>query len=150
METAKTWIVRLLADRRRLLRLIVPAAATLLLVIVAIAWGAGRLGGPASQQTTTSPAVTEPAATATSAPTATPRPTASPTPTQPPVILVVSARRLNLRDAPSRDGTLLTTLDNGDQLVQLSEPQDDWVEVRTEDGLTGYVFAQYVTEADNG
>ncbi|MDW7659644.1 MAG: SH3 domain-containing protein [Bacillota bacterium] len=149
-DVPKSQFERLLADRRRLIRLVAPLALVLILLISAVIWAIGRPNNTDPTQSTTDPAATEPTITIAATPTPTTRPTASPTPTEPPVILVVSARRLNLRDTPSRDGTLLTTLDNGDQLVQLSEPEDDWVKVRTDDGLTGYVFAQYVTTADAG
>lgn len=145
----KTSFERFIADKRRLIRLLAPIALVCVLVIAAVIW-AGSRDDPDPTGTTTDPTPTEPTATIAATPTPTARPTASPTPTEPPVILVVSARRLNLRDMPSRDGTLLTTLDHGDELIQLSEPEDDWVKVRTGDGLTGYVFAQYVTVADNG
>jgi hypothetical protein len=141
---------RLFADRRRLIRLVVPLALVCIVVVAAVAWSLGRQGATDPTESTTNPSATEPTVTIAATPTPTTRPTASPTPTEPPVILVVSARRLNLRDKPSRNGTLLTTLDSGDELVQLSEPEDDWVMVRTKDGLTGYVFAQYVTLADAG
>ncbi len=68
----------------------------------------------------------------------------APTTTESQIILTVAARQLNLRDKPSRDGQLLKTLAAGEQLIQLAEPQDDWVQVKTMDGLTGYVYYKYI------
>ena len=76
----------------------------------------------------------------------TPKPTVTPVPTEPQKMLVVSAQRLNLREEPTIEGTLLRTLNNGDLLVQLDEPDGDWVHVETEDGEQGYVYVHYVTE----
>ena len=86
--------------------------------------------------------------TPTRQPTPTAAPTVTPVPTKPPVQLVVSARRLNLREAPGKDSKLLTTLEKGAVLIQLEEPENDWVRVQTEDGLIGYVYAQYVKTSE--
>ncbi len=81
-------------------------------------------------------------------PTPLPTPTATPAPTEPVLALVVTAQQLNLREAPGLEAPLIKTLQNGDQLVQLAEPEEDWVAVRTADGLEGYVYAHYVAPAD--
>jgi hypothetical protein len=41
-------------------------------------------------------------------------------------------------------------LENGDILYQLAEPADNWVKVRTAEGLEGFVYFSYVTKSDNG
>lgn len=117
----------------------VPVVILLIILMVIIL----PLGsGGATDETTTTQAVT----TTTAAPTATPIPTPTPEPTPEPEpdYLIVTANRLNMREAPGSDQTLLTTLDRDDLLIQLAEPEDDWVQVRTEDGLEGYVFYGYV------
>ena len=85
--------------------------------------------------------------TVTAKPTLTPTEAPSPTPALPQ--LLVSARRLNLRSEPTRNSTLLDTMETGDILYQLAEPADNWVKVRTADGLEGFVYYSYVTPSDN-
>lgn len=141
---------QLLADRRWRLRILLPVLLVLALAIVIAAWAGSRQ--PETGQTDPTGTTEKPTPTLTAAATPTPtvRPTASPTPTEPPVMLVVTARRLNLRDQPNTGGQLLATLENGDQLVQMSEPQDDWVQIQTDDGLVGYVYYPYVGPLDEG
>lgn len=142
-----SWIERFKTNKIFRIRLIVSTAVLALVLVILIALAVSALGRNVPDETnqTTHPSSTEPSATPTRKPT--PRPTATPIPTEPKVILVVTARELNLRDAPSLDGRLLMTLENGDRLVQLEEPEDDWVKVENEEGLIGYVYARYIEEA---
>jgi hypothetical protein len=141
------WFTRLKTDKIFRTRLIAIATALVVFLVILIVLVMSALGrnvsGEATQ--TTQPSITEPTATTTRKPTQSP--TATPVPTEPKVILVVAARALNLRDAPNLDGRLLMTLENGDRLIQLEEPKDDWVKVENEDGLIGYVYARYTEEA---
>ncbi len=143
-------IRQLLADRNWRLRVLLPALLVLILVIVIAAWAGSRKPQTDPTDPTGTTLAPTPTLTAAATPTPTVKPTASPTPTEPPVKLQVTARRLNLRDQPSTDGQLLATLENGDMLVQMSEPQDDWVKVQTGDGLVGYVYYPYVGPPDEG
>jgi uncharacterized protein YgiM (DUF1202 family) len=64
-----------------------------------------------------------------------------PTPSN--VVWVKSQYGLNLRAQPV-SGTVLKTLDDGEELSVLSQ-QGDWLQVRTSDGVTGWVATEYVT-----
>ena len=88
--------------------------------------------------------------TTTAAPTATPSPspTPEPTPEPEPEYVAVNVNRLNLRAEPNANAQLLSTLNRDDLLQKLSEPEDDWVHVLSEDGLEGYVFYGYVIEVE--
>ncbi len=81
----------------------------------------------------------------------------TPTPTVKPTVtaestnalpqLVVAANQLNLREEPDRKSRQLKQLKSGDKLIQLAQPEGDWVKVQTEDGTVGYVFYSYVKTA---
>jgi len=127
--------------------LILITALILILSVFAAGKAMGIWGGqPETSRSTLTE--TTPVPTPTRQPTPTAAPTVTPVPTKPPVQLVVSARRLNLREAPGKDSKLLTTLEKGAVLIQLEEPENDWVRVQTEDGLIGYVYAQYVKTSE--
>jgi hypothetical protein len=118
-----------------------------IVVIVAAVLLLPHLFAPSPIETTSSQTTgtTEPAA-ATPTPTLspTPKPTPSPTPTAPVPRLTVIARQLNLRESPDRNSKLLATLNSGDVVTQLAEPEGDWVKVKTDSGLIGYVYFNYV------
>ena len=86
-------------------------------------------------------------------PTTTPTPTLTPVPTPTPepanIILAVAVNRLNMRAEPDRNAALLHTLDRGDALQQLAEPENDWVLVLNEDGIEGYVYFPYVESGES-
>jgi hypothetical protein len=119
-------------------------AAGLLAVVIIVVLSL-LIGGLLTPRETT-------ATTATTTMASTVQPTLTPTkkPTQPTTTattlpqLTVTGHQLNLRESADRNSRLLTTLQNGAILSQLAEPEGDWVKVRTEDGLTGYVFYKYV------
>ena len=98
--------------------------------------------------TTVSTTTVETTTEATTLATTTETTTEATTTTEPEIILVVHVSRLNLRAEASKSSDLLAKLDTGAKLVQLEEPADKWVKVRTEEGLVGYVYASYVSPAD--
>lgn len=90
-----------------------------------------------------------PVETATSAPTATP--TATPTPASREVY-VNSDNGLNLRTEPSSAATVLRMLERGTVLTAIGDPNPldaggiTWQNVRTADGQSGWVAAQYLID----
>jgi len=141
-DLAGTGSLAAAGDRKMLYRLIGGLVAlAFVITLIIIFWP-----GPKDPASTTTGATSSPTTRMTSA-----QPTLSPTPalttTEALPRLTVNARQLNLREQPDRNAKLLTTLKNGDVLIQLAEPDGDWVKVETEDGLVGYVFNQYVTAA---
>lgn len=98
---------------------------------------------PTPTQTPTAPS------TATSAPPATP--TATPTATSRQVF-VISDNGLNLRSDPSASATLLRILSPGTRVTAIDQPTAAdatgivWQNVRTADGQSGWVAAQYLGE----
>ncbi|MEA4890282.1 MAG: SH3 domain-containing protein [Clostridiaceae bacterium] len=127
------------ANRRFWILIAIVAVLLILLPVWVLLRSPGK---DKTGNTLTSSSSSTTSAETTQAPTVTT--TAAPTPTESQIILTVSARQLNLRDKPSRDGQLLKTLAAGEQLIQLAEPKDDWVQVKTMDGLTGYVYYKYI------
>jgi len=99
--------------------------------------------------TSTTAATTTLATTvATTQPTTTETTTVVTTTTEPEIILFVHVSRLNLRAEAAKSSELLAKLVTGDKLVQLEEPAENWVKVRTEDGIIGYVYASYVSQTE--
>ncbi len=101
-----------------------------------------------------------PTAAPTIAATATPPPAATPTatPTAPPMpetrkVYVNSDNGLNLRADPSSTATVLRTLNAGTQLtaIGMANPPDAsgtaWQNVRTDDGQSGWVAAQFLIDS---
>lgn len=60
-------------------------------------------------------------------------------------VSVASRDLVNLRECPDTECDILAQLRNGTELLVNSE-QDGWFEVRTQDGLDGFVFAELVRE----
>ena len=116
----------------------------LLAIIVVLVLILGR--PPAGEPLDTSTAQTTSTAAAT--PTPTIRPTQATTTTVALPRLTVIAHQLNLREAPDRNSAQLKKLETGEVLYQLEEPDGDWVKVKTEDGIVGYVFNIYVEPAN--
>ena len=59
------------------------------------------------------------------------------------VDITVKANNLQLRQAPRSDAAIIAFLQRGDKVTQLSEPNNNWVFVRLDDGKTvGYVYAK--------
>ena len=57
----------------------------------------------------------------------------------------VTAHRLNLREKGSSKSRIMNVLKKGDGLEIMSR-KGKWLEVKTEDGIQGWVFSRYVTE----
>jgi hypothetical protein len=94
---------------------------------------------------TASPSSTE---TPTATPTPTPSVTLTVTPTTGAPMAVVELDPLNLRAGPDTVFGLVAVLREGDALTVLGKSADaGWLQVRTEDGKTGWVAAAYVTLA---
>ena len=110
----------------------------------------------ATSQPTTAPTNTPlPTATPTIVETATSAPTATPTVTSTPAtreVYVNSDNGLNLRADPSSTATVLRTLDPGTRLTAIgaANPPDAsgivWQNVRTADGQSGWVAAQFLID----
>jgi uncharacterized protein YkwD len=104
---------------------------------------------PTAAPTNTPPPTAAPTAVETAAPTTTP--TAPPTPVTREVY-VNSDNGLNLRAEPSSTATVLRTLDRGTLLTAIgaANPPDAggivWQNVRTADGQSGYVAAQFLID----
>lgn len=128
--------------RRRLSWII--GGVILLVIILAAVLILGRPAAEDPQETS----VTHPTTTAAATPTPTVRPTPAATTTAALPKLTVIAHQLNLREAPDRASAQLKKLATGDILYQLEEPEGDWVKVKTEDGIVGYVFSIYVEPAN--
>lgn len=60
--------------------------------------------------------------------------------------IVVNTSCVNLRSIPSKSGTVLTILDNGD-LVQVLEYLNDFYKIRFHD-LVGYIPSKFCKEVD--
>ena len=97
-----------------------------------------------------------PTATPTTAETLTPAPTATPTATPAPAtreVYVNADNGLNMRADPSSTATLLRTLAGGTRLTAIgaANPPDasgiTWQNVRTNDGQSGWVAAQFLVDA---
>jgi uncharacterized protein YkwD len=124
----------------------------------AVATNAARPAATATSQPTTALTDTPPpTATPTVVDTATPAPTATPTatPTSTPAtreVYVDSDNGLNLRADPSSTATLLRTLAGGTRLTAIgaANPPDAggiaWQNVRTADGQSGWVAAQFLID----
>jgi len=130
-------------NNRKFVYLLGGGLLLIVLLIIAIVLLSLPENEPDTTDPTSTPTSTAVMTSATAEPTLTPTLAPSPTPALPQ--LLVSARRLNLRSEPTRDSALLDTLENGDILYQLAEPADDWVKVRTAEGLEGFVYFSYVT-----
>jgi len=103
--------------------------------------------------TATTVATATPVPTATSLPTATQAPTNTPTST--PAVPEATARQaVNLRSGPDQDFDVIRLLPVGESMrLHGRTEQGAWVQVTTDDGATGWVFAQYLnkdTEAIEG
>lgn len=57
----------------------------------------------------------------------------------------VTAHRLNLREKGSSKSRIMDVLKKGDELEIISR-KGKWLEIKTEEGIQGWVFSRYVTE----
>jgi uncharacterized protein YkwD len=120
---------------------------------------------PTPTETATSESVIEPTAIPTQPPRLTPTPPPSPTPADTPTpaatptpvpndVWVEAANGLNLRAEAKADAKVVATLKNKQHLVAIGAATGPdaggitWQNVRTDDGQTGWVSAQYLTKAN--
>jgi uncharacterized protein YkwD len=122
----------------------------------AVATNTALPAATATTQPTATPTDAPPTAAPTMAESPTPAPTAAPTATPTPVtyeVYVNSDNGLNLRSEPSATATLLRTLAPGARLTAIgaANPPDTggiaWQNVRTDDGQSGWVAAQFLIES---
>lgn len=131
---------------------------TLVLIVALLATACSAEPEPTPTETPTSEPTVPPTWTPTPAPTPvppTPAPpvnTPAPTPEPPPADLWVNAANgLNLRAEPVSTGRLIAVLKDKQHLIAISPPAAPdaagipWQNVRTDDGQTGWVSAQFVT-----
>ena len=142
---AKSGRRRLPDEKVKLLALTVMVLFLALAIVSGILLLRDKPPGQEPSDTTETTTETTEATTSETTQATTTQTTEATTTAAPEIILVVSVNRVNLRAEASRDSALLAKLVNGDLLVQLEEPKDDWVKVRAGDGQIGYVFASYVT-----
>jgi SH3-like domain-containing protein len=71
----------------------------------------------------------------------------TPEPPEPPVYAVVTAKKLNLRELPtkSQEAKVIQILKEGD-LVLVSETSGEWARVFSENGIEGYVMREFIKE----
>lgn len=79
-------------------------------------------------------------------PAAAPAPAAEAAPLIAPLFARVSARAVNVREAPSTGGAVLGRLVRGDEVAVIAPAEGGWIRIRIEgDGIDGYVSARYLT-----
>ncbi|WP_457649373.1 SH3 domain-containing protein [Profundibacter sp.] len=76
---------------------------------------------------------------------ATPEPAAEPER----IIWYVTGSRVNVREGPSTNYTVLGKVLYGDAAEVISDPDADWVKIRIEgDGVEGYIAKRFMTDVD--
>lgn len=59
----------------------------------------------------------------------------------------VNASNVNLRSGPSTSHSIVATLNSGDLLTLVNiQPENGWYQVKTSNGKSGYIYADYVTK----
>jgi polysaccharide biosynthesis protein PslG len=107
---------------------------------------------PDSGQTGAAPAATTPNAPATGADPATPSepgsaPTAAPPTPATKTVAVINAAILNVRRAPSTDGEVVQTVEEGQQYDVIGRSQDgEWVQIGSDGRELGWVAAEFIIE----
>jgi uncharacterized protein YgiM (DUF1202 family) len=81
-------------------------------------------------------------------PTAEANPNDEPRPDPQPNLLVVTARSLNMRSEPNAGSALVGSYPRGARVEQV-EKTGNWILVRTEDKVTGWMYAGYLGSADD-
>jgi SH3-like domain-containing protein len=121
-------------------------ASTRTLVLVVLVLGILTACSMGSAPPTAAPTGTPQPPTATPAPpTETPLPTATPTPIYTPVAAQVTVFSLNLRNAPSTVATSGGFYNAGSNVTVLGKaPGEEWVQVKTSDGKTGWMYASFL------
>lgn len=61
------------------------------------------------------------------------------------IVEVISRGKLNVREIPSKDGEVVTTVDPGAQLMVQSIDRE-WTHVYTGSGVEGYVMSEFIKE----
>lgn len=80
--------------------------------------------------------------------TAEPNPDDEPSLDREPDLLVVTARSLNMRSEPNAGSALVGNYPRGARVEQV-EKTGNWILVRTEDEVTGWMYSAYLGSADN-
>lgn len=58
---------------------------------------------------------------------------------------VVNAKTLNIRSTPSTESKIIYTLKYNDKVKLIKVVSDKWIKIEV-NGITGYVYSQYITE----
>lgn len=124
--------------------LVLVLCTALLILLVA---GLSRLSGGSASDETTVATTTQEGISSTTASTETTQATTLAESSLPAVVVSVPVSSLNIREQPSKDSALITTLSQGDTVIQLAEPVGDWVQVQLNDGRQGYAYAAYLLPA---
>lgn len=61
------------------------------------------------------------------------------------VRVTTESSNLNIRKAPGTDSEIVGKAGHGDLITLISQSNDQWWLVRTDDGEEGYAYAQYLT-----
>ena len=61
------------------------------------------------------------------------------------VRVTTESSNLNIRKAPGTDSEIVGKAGHGDVITLISQSNDQWWLVRTDDGEEGYAYAQYLT-----
>jgi len=65
------------------------------------------------------------------------------------IIWFVTGSRVNVREGPSTDYSIMGKVIYGDAAEIVSDPDADWVKIRIEgDGVEGYIMKRFMTEVD--
>jgi len=75
--------------------------------------------------------------------------TPEPAPEPERIIWYVTGSRVNVREGPSTDYTVLGKVLYGDAAEIISDPDAEWVKIRIEgDGVEGYIAKRFMTDVD--
>ena len=58
----------------------------------------------------------------------------------------VTGSRVNLRSGPSTGAAIVGGLSLGDRAEILSDPNDQWIRIRTEEGLEAWIYGRFLSE----
>jgi uncharacterized protein YgiM (DUF1202 family) len=110
--------------------------------------GEAQAEEPSAETASVSRAIGEPPVAQTQQPRRQPRRTRrEPRPDPQPNLLVVTARSLNMRSEPNAGSALVGSYPRGARVEQV-EKTGNWILVRTEDKVTGWMYAGYLGSAD--
>ncbi|WP_304619732.1 SH3 domain-containing protein [Paracoccus sediminilitoris] len=60
-------------------------------------------------------------------------------------IMYVTASRVNMRSGPGTQNSVIDSLARGTRVEALGPPDGDWVQIRTEQDVTGYTSGQFLS-----